>query len=78
MNKNTIRKINGGIAIYYGIGAVVGAIAGVIGIGIWLFKVFAHQTNFSWGILATLAIISVVLGVVGYSILRVGYEEIEE
>ena len=78
MNKKTINRVNGGIAIYYGIGAIIGAIGGVIGIGIWLFKVFTNQINFSWGNLAGLVLITIVLGLIGYSILRVGYEEIEK
>ena len=78
MNKKTIRRVNGGIAIYYGISSTLAAIAGVIAIGIWLFKVFTDQTNFSWGTFATLTIITAALGVIGYLILRVGYEEIEK
>lgn len=78
MNNKTIRKVNGGIAIYYGIGTVVAAIAGLIGTGIWLYNVSSGQTPFSWGILALLTILTVVLGIIGYSILRVGYEEIEK
>jgi hypothetical protein len=78
MNKKTINRVNGGIAIYYGIGSIIGAIAGVVGLGVWLFKVFTDQINFSWGTLATITIITAALGVIGYSIVRVGYEEIEE
>ena len=78
MNNKTINRVNGGIAIYYGIGSIAGAISGLVGIGTWLFKVFTDQTNFSWGTLIGLTVITAVLGVIGYSILRVGYEEIEK
>ena len=78
MNNRTINKVNGGIAIYYGIGSIIGAIAGVIGIGIWLFKTFTDQADFSWWTLVGLIIITAVLGVIGYSILRVGHEELEK
>jgi hypothetical protein len=78
MNKKTIRRINGGIAIYYGIGSIIVAIGGVIGIGTWLFKVVTDQTTFSWGTLAGLIVITAAIGAIGYSILRVGYEEIEK
>ena len=77
MSKKLINRVNGGIAIYYGIGSIMGAISGVIGISIWIFKVFNGQTNFSWGTLIALTIITSALGVIGYSIVRVGYEEIE-
>jgi hypothetical protein len=78
MNKKTSRRVNGGIAIYYGISSIIGAIGGLIGIGIWLFKVFTNQTDFSWGILLGLIIITGILGAIGYPIFRVGYEEIEK
>ena len=78
MNKKTIRRVNGGIAIYYGIGSIMVAISGVIGIGIWLFKVFTDQTTFSWGMLVGLIVMTAAMGAIGYSILRVGYEEIEK
>ncbi|MBS1558325.1 MAG: hypothetical protein JST69_06310 [Bacteroidetes bacterium] len=71
-------KINGGIAIYYGISGIVLAIAGVISTGIWLFKTATHQTDFSWGTLLGLILAILVMGSVGYAILRVGYEEIEK
>ncbi len=78
MNKKTISRVNGGIAIYYGIGTIVGAISGVIGIGVWLFRVFTDQAIFSWETLIGLTILTAVLGVIGYAIFRVGYEEIEK
>ena len=78
MNKKTLKKINGGISIYYGISAAIGALFGLIGTGTWLFKVFADQTDFSWGTLAGLIITTGVMAVMGYCILRVGYEEIEK
>lgn len=78
MNKKTIHKVNGGIAIYYGIGSIIGAFGGLIAIGIWLFNVFTDRTNFSWGSFAGLILITAALGAIGYSILRIGYEEIEK
>lgn len=78
MNKKTVNKVNGGIAIYYGISCVLGAISGTVGIGMWSFKVLTNQTNFSWGILVGLIIVTGVLGAIGYSILRVSYEDVEK
>lgn len=78
MNRRIIKKVNGGIAIYYGIGAILGAIVVLIGFGNWLYMVFSDQTDFSWGILIGLATMTVVLGFIGSAILRVGYEELEE
>lgn len=78
MNKKALRKVNGGITIYYGISAAIGAVFGLVGTGIWLFKVFNDQMGFSWGTLVGLIIATGVMAVMGYSILRVGYEEIEK
>ena len=78
MNKKTINRVNGGIAIYYGIGSAIAAIAVAVGIGIWMFKVFSDSGNFSWGVLALLVILTVIMGIVGYILLRVGYGQIEK
>jgi hypothetical protein len=77
MNKRTFNRVNGGIVVYYGITSIIAAISCAIGIGVWLFKVFTHQKNFSWGTLIGLMVITAILGIIGYSILRVGHEEIE-
>ncbi len=78
MNKKTIRKVNGGIAIHYGLSIALMAIVSLIGIGIWLFRVINDQVEFSWGTLSVLTMLTAVLGVFGYVILRVGYGEIEK
>lgn len=78
MNRKTINRVNGGIAIYYGILSVMGAVGALVGIGIWLFKVYAGLAEFSWEILTATTVITVILGAIGYSILRVGYEQIEK
>lgn len=77
MSKRTT-KVNGGIAIYYGFACTVAAIAAAIGTGNWLYKVFTDEKIFSWGTLVILVIITAALGIMGYIILRVGYEEMED
>ena len=78
MNKKTINRINGGIAIYYGISAVIGAIIGLISICAWLFKIIINQAEFTWTVFTILILITAVSGMIGYIILRVGYEDIEK
>jgi predicted permease len=78
MSRKLVKRVNGGIAIYYGIASLLAAVAGIIGTIVWLFKIFTDQTDFSWGTLATLVIATAVSGFIGYSILRVGFEELEE
>jgi accessory gene regulator protein AgrB len=77
MNKKLIHKINGGLAIYYGIGCVIVAIIGLVVIGMMLFKLIVGGNNYSWLGFAVIFVITLVMGLMGYSILRVGYEEIE-
>ncbi len=78
MSKRTTRKVNGGIAIYYGFTCAVAAIATAIGTGNWLYKVLTDEKIFSWSTLTGLIILTAVLAAMGYVILRVGYEEIED
>lgn len=78
MNKNTANKINGGMAIYYGIASLIAAVSVAIGVIVWLFKVFNDKADFSWGALIGLTALAIVSGSVGYLILRIGYEEIEK
>jgi predicted lysophospholipase L1 biosynthesis ABC-type transport system permease subunit len=74
----TTNKINGAVAIYCGIGGIIGAIAGIIAIVFWTYKVVDGQTNFSWGTLLFLISITIIFGLVGYWILKIGQEEYEK
>jgi predicted tellurium resistance membrane protein TerC len=78
MRKKVIRRINGSIAIYYGIGCAVTAIVGAIFTGAWLFKAFTNETEFSGWTLVGICISITVLGAMGYVLLRIGYEEMEK
>lgn len=78
MNKKTINRVNGGVAIYYGISCAIVGIAGLIAAGVLLYKMLSNEAEFSWGTLAGVTVISIVVGAIGYSILRVGYEELEK
>jgi len=44
----------------------------------WIYKVIAGKTDFSWVASIMLFIVMAVAGFVGYLLLPVGYEEIED
>jgi hypothetical protein len=43
-----------------------------------LYKVFTGQREFSWGALIGMVSAVAIAGAIGYSLMRVGYEEIEK
>jgi hypothetical protein len=78
MNKKLGHKINGGLAIYYGIGFAVLSITGLILLAGSLIRSIIGGTSFSlWGTVG-FAVFSAVMGLIAYAILRVGYEEMEK
>ena len=72
------KRVNGGFAIYYGMGSSLLSISTLVGLFVWIYKVIAGKTDFSWGVPIMLVIVMAVAGFVGYLLLRVGYEEIED
>ncbi len=78
MNKKLINRINGGMAIYYGIGCVIAAIGGVIAMGIVSFRALTGSGVFSWGAFGMMTALTAIVGLIGYVLLRVGYEEVEK
>lgn len=78
MSSKNNRRISGGLSVYYGMSSLLAGIGVGIALLVWLYKVFTNEAEFSWGTLGGLIAIAAVLGLIGYAILRVGYEEIEE
>lgn len=72
------KRVNGGLAIYYGMGSILTAIGSVIALFVRLFKVWNGTAEFSWSLLIILLVFTAIVGFVGYLLLRVGYEEIED
>ncbi|MEM6525889.1 MAG: hypothetical protein AAF693_18965 [Bacteroidota bacterium] len=73
-----LNKFNGAIALYFGFGSGLSALAGLIGTIVWLFKVFTNQSAFSWGIFFGITLLTTVLGFASYTLFRIGYSEVEK
>lgn len=78
MKHKTFRRVNGGIAVFYGIGCIIGAVVGLVAIIIGSYQVITQKAVFTWWVFILLASITIILGLMGYILLRVGYEEIEK
>jgi len=78
MISRTVNRVNGGIAIYYGIACAVAAIMSLVSIGVWIFQVIVGDETWSWGMFAGLSFLTVLMGGLAYAILRTGYEQIED
>ena len=76
--KNKIsRRINGSLAIYYGVGLIITALGGLAVAGFWIYKCIVSENEFSWWSLFGIIIATAAFGLGGYSLLRTGSEELE-
>ncbi|HCZ35776.1 MAG TPA: hypothetical protein DHV26_07595 [Cytophagales bacterium] len=78
MSKKVQKRVNGGLAIYYGMGAGALSVASLVALIVWIVKVFLGKTEFSWGAVILLPIVIFGFGFMAYALLRVGYEELED
>ncbi|NJN42600.1 MAG: hypothetical protein HC811_10595 [Flammeovirgaceae bacterium] len=78
MTRKLGRKINGGFAIYYGMGSALVSIMCVVATVVWIYKGVTGDPQFSWSGLAIFLVVGIVMGLIGFSLLRVGSEEIEK
>ncbi len=78
MNNKLIHKVNGGLAFYFGIGSIIGAIIGLVAIVIDLYLVFTGQSEFVWWVFVFFVFMVIIMGLISYVLLRVGYEEFEK
>lgn len=71
------KRVSGGLAIYYGMGAILASIGSAIGLIVWIVKVFRGTETFQWVVPIAILVFAAIAGFVGYLLLKVGYEEIE-
>ena len=77
MKQKTIKMINGGFAIYVGIGSLITAIGGLVGLAIWLYEVITEESEFKWLGFTLLISITTITGLIAYVLLRVAKEEFD-
>jgi hypothetical protein len=70
-------KVNGRLAIFYGISSLIAAIVILVKLGVWLYQGFAQRTEFSMTTFLILVAIDFVLALIGYVTLRVGLEQLD-
>lgn len=71
------KRINGGLAIYYGMGSALTSAGAVVALIVWGVKIYLGTESFRWEVPIGLLIFAALAGFVGYLLLRVGYDEIE-
>ena len=76
--KKISKQIEWRFSILYGIGPVLISVALVAFILYDLFKIFFLGGEFSWGQMALTILIAGVSGLIGYALIRVGLEELED
>lgn len=72
------KRVTGGMSVYYGIGMLVVGISGVIAAIVTTIKIFIGSTDYGWGTPVGLVVIGLVMGTLGYLLLRSGYEQLED
>ncbi len=78
MTKKYSKRINGGLAIYFGFGSFITGILSILAIFILLYKNWAEEADYGWGTFVGMIVIGVIMLLFGYALLRTGYEEIED
>jgi predicted RND superfamily exporter protein len=78
MSKKLQRRINGGLAIYYGMGAAITTVMGLVGFIVWIVKVVLGKVEFNWAAAILIPLLILGIGLFAYAMLRVGYEELED
>lgn len=76
--KKIAKRFNGGFAIYYGMGSALTAIGTAIALIGRLYQIWSGKAELDWAVLIVLLVFAAISGFVGYLLLRVGYEEIED
>jgi type III secretory pathway component EscS len=77
-NKRIAKRFNGGFAIYYGMGSALTAIGALVALIGRVYQIWNGKVELDWTVLIVLLVFAVISGFVGYLLLRVGYEEIED
>jgi hypothetical protein len=77
MSKKLHKRVNGGLAIYFGIGSLLGAVMFFILLLVTAYKAIFMGNMVSWDIFLLIIVGTLISGGMAYALLRVGYNEIE-
>jgi hypothetical protein len=77
MGRKIGHRINGSLAIWYGISLLIVGLGAVIGLVFWLYEMIAHPARTSPGGVMLPGIIATAAGLSGYAFMRVGLEELD-
>ncbi|QOI96926.1 MAG: hypothetical protein HRU69_05200 [Flammeovirgaceae bacterium] len=77
-NQKFEKRVTGGMSVYYGIGILLTGVAATVGAIVMAVKFFMGSTEHGWGTPAGLGAIGLVMGTLGYLLLRSGYEQLED
>jgi drug/metabolite transporter (DMT)-like permease len=75
--RNLHNKINAAFSAYYGVGFLLGGIILVVATVVMLVKLLMGDSEYSGWTLAILLVVGLVMGGIGYSLLRVADEEMD-
>ena len=78
MKSKLIQKLNLGLTVYFGLSTLFASMCGVVGLFIWLYRVWVHQSSFTWFALGGFILISLILFVMGIVILKNGFDEAKQ
>ncbi|ADR22243.1 hypothetical protein MATR_01150 [Marivirga tractuosa] len=77
MSKKLKKRVNGGLAIYAGIGSLITAVMSVVGFLVMIYKAVFLNGNYNWELYFIPIIGLMIAGTMAYILLRIGYEELE-
>ncbi|MGM0579405.1 MAG: hypothetical protein ACQETL_01905 [Bacteroidota bacterium] len=77
MSKKLQKRVNGGLAIYFGIGSLIAAVMSVVGFLVMIYKVAFLEAEYNWEMYLIPIIGLIICGAMAYVLLRIGYDEIE-
>lgn len=77
MSKRLKKRVNGGLAIYFGIGSLIATVMCLLVLLVMAYKTIFQGAENTWGVFVMLIVLMGLSGAMSYVLLRVGYEEIE-
>ncbi|WP_296619639.1 hypothetical protein [Marivirga sp.] len=77
MSKRLQKRVNGGLAIYFGIGSLLAAVMFFILLLVNCYKAIFMANTISWDMFLFIILGTLISGGMAYALLRIGYSEIE-